>query len=357
MKRAAVVFGLGVLIVLGFQPADARHRTDLLSVRIDIEPVEPEQDYLVAFSVDPTSSMVTILNGGRDVINGSFSVESVTCLNCAPGCIDGAQRQVQIDLEATEALPPGYAVAELTSANYSVTDVLYSTRAGLASGAELLITIEGDVLECGEWFNVYFNICDSEPETWQSSCASSSAMKDLIINEWADAGTDIDYIELDNKGGSSVSLTANLQVVYNTTTVTVSQYMLSSNNDPSTDWVDLPYTVAAGEKVILVDSDIEQADINTIRGWDSGAACVLIRTNQTTLIGSGDRLDETQAYLQEGAWRWSHTPELPTSLSSTYSGLRSTFVYETDPTTDETRWYSGIASSARRTPGAANGNP
>ena len=122
----------------------------------------------------------------------------------------------------------------------------------------------------------------------------------------------------------------NLEVFYNATTVSVSQYMLATNDDPATDWVNLPYTVAAGERVILVDSDIDQADIQTIRAYGGASACVLIRTNQTTLIGSGDRLSDTRANLQDGDWTWSHTP--PTTPANTTAGKPPAIDWPADTT-------------------------
>lgn len=358
MKKSIIFVAAALFFLLGIQSGAAEVRPGLDASVLVSQPQDETLGRQFGFSVDPDTSLVYVLNPGRDVINGNFNVQSVICTDCVSPCAVPAVRTVQVNLVANTNVAPGYGVSALTNANYMVTDVQYSTQAGLTNGSPLIITITGNVLDCGDWFNVFFDVCDSAPPgDWTDPCSPTSAMANLTINEWADAGTNVDYIELDNKGSSAVTLTANLEVVYNSTTVTVSQYMLASNNNPATDWVDLPYTVPAGEKVILVDSDIEQADINTIRGWDGGTACVLIRTNQGTLIGSGDRLDDTQAYLQEGGWRWSRTPELPNSLSSTYSGLLNTFVFGTDATTDETKWYTGIASSARRTPGAANGVP
>ncbi len=77
-----------------------------------------------------------------------------------------AVRTVQVDLVANTNVAPGYGVSVLTSANYTVTDVQYSTQAGLTNGAPLRITITGNVLDCGDWFNVFFDVCDSAPINW-----------------------------------------------------------------------------------------------------------------------------------------------------------------------------------------------
>ncbi len=151
----------------------------------------PAQGHLVGLKIDPDSGAVRILSrNGRAVINPDFSMVSATCLNCGGGC-PPVSRSVDVVLQAVVAVPGGYGVSSLTSANYSVTNVGYSTQAALIAGQQVTITITGDVLDCSTSFNVYFNMCDSTPANWGDSCPVSFGPEGVLNNNaGGDSGVD-----------------------------------------------------------------------------------------------------------------------------------------------------------------------
>jgi len=133
----------------------------------------PRPDHLVRLRIDPNGSVVQILpRASRVVINSSFAVVSVSCLDCGTPC-PPFERSVQVVLEATTAVDAGYGVSDLTSNNYTLLpdgEVQYSTRAALSAGQQITITITGDVLDCTNWFSVYFNLCDLAPRQPTDPC-------------------------------------------------------------------------------------------------------------------------------------------------------------------------------------------
>ncbi|PKK88835.1 MAG: hypothetical protein CVV64_16970, partial [Candidatus Wallbacteria bacterium HGW-Wallbacteria-1] len=171
-----------------------------------------------------------------------------------------------------------------------------------------------------------------------------NSMATLYITEWNDsASANLDYIEIHNSGGTAVNVTADLKIV-GASTFSITDYMLANEDNEATQWKALPVSLPAGGYAIVVDKDILQANIQAIRAFGGASPCILLRSDQTALIGGGDRLFDTQAYLNNGTFNWSRTPVAGAVASSTSTGLLSGFNFGTDDTTVAAKWYSGNAS-------------
>jgi len=181
----ALVFGL-----FG-RPADAQRSTDGRGVRRIDTVFTPPQPHLVGIKVNAEEGVVELLpQTGREVVNAKFSMVSASCLDCGGGC-PSFSRSVAIVLQANVAVAGGYGVSSLTSGNYSVTGVGYSTQAALAPGQQTTITVTGTVLDCSTNFNVYFDMCDSTPSNWADSCpVSFGPVGVLNTNAGGDSGGD-----------------------------------------------------------------------------------------------------------------------------------------------------------------------
>lgn len=189
----------------------------------------------------------------------------------------------------------------------------------------------------------------------------------LTITEWADAGTNVDYIEITNFSGTSISIDdSNFAIVFDGNDVKLNKYYTNNGTtEIETDFTGGSVTIAAGEIFIIVDSDVvTNSSLSTIRSFiiddghggntSTGNNVKVFLSNETTLIGSTDRLDDQQVYLKYDTDTWSYTPYPFTSGTSTYSWLRNTFIWGTNSTDDNAYWANG--SSGSRTPGGSN-NP
>ena len=191
-----------------------------------------------------------------------------------------------------------------------------------------------------------------------NACTPPPDQTPLLINEWADAGANVDYIEIKNSGASAVTVDTNLRVVFGTgagTSATLTAYLPDGVNDPGTGSLSLSsgVSIAPGELFLIVDSDVAVGDITTLRGFNGFTGKIFLST-ESTLIGTGDRLSDNQAYLSNGLVNWSQTPSPFTVGTSTYSALKASFVVGTDSTLTNGNWCNGTAG-AMRSAGVDNG--
>ncbi len=183
----------------------------------------------------------------------------------------------------------------------------------------------------------------------------------LTINEWGDAGSNVDYLELKNLSSSSWVVTnSNTRITYGAgagTTVTATNYLEKKVGAvASATAASAGVVLDPGEIILYVDSDVGDANITTIRGYNSFTGRIFIGSEGTTL-GSNDRLDENQANLSDGTNTWSFTPTTTdwnnaNVGTSTYSYLKSSFSCSSSATTTTSNWKNG--SSSNRTAGTEN---
>jgi len=125
---------------------------------------------LVKLRVHPSSGVVLLGDRmARDNTDSSFDFVSAVCPDCGGPC-PPVSRTVEVTLAANTAVAGGYGVSNLVNSNYTVTNVSYSTQGPLTDGQQLVITIVGDVIDCGTWFNVWFSVCDQAPLAWDDPC-------------------------------------------------------------------------------------------------------------------------------------------------------------------------------------------
>lgn len=200
--------------------------------------------------------------------------------------------------------------------------------------------------------------------SWTTSGAAQGSLTDLIITEWGDAGSNVDYIEVKNFGSLPVTITdSNLTVYYNSTDVTLTHYIDSNETDIANKAaLASGISIGAGEYFLIVDSDINISHIATIRGYDSFTGKLLL-SNQSTLLGTdgiGDRLHQGQAYLKDdNANSWSRTPTssdwgTANVGTSTYSCLKTSFNLGDDSSL-ASFWGNGTATNYRSA-GVSNAN-
>lgn len=190
-----------------------------------------------------------------------------------------------------------------------------------------------------------------------------AAIMSLFITEWADAGSDLDYVELRNFGTRAITIDEDFYLVYGATTVSTKLVKWGTNNT-ELDWLNVsstPAVVEPGEVILIVDEDIFNADDGTANfdqlvSWGLPAGTKVFLSEETTLIGANDRLDEGQAHLEWGDAKWSYTPpveEFSTNVgTSTYSKLKVGFDPATDSSSDTANWENG--SSSIKSPGTWN---
>jgi uncharacterized repeat protein (TIGR03803 family) len=143
---------------------------------------------MFGFRIDPLSGDVRRpAELSRSIINSSFDVVSVECLDCGPPC-PPPTRTVQVVLEATEPVADYFGVSNVTSGNYDLTSVVLDTNLALDVGERVTITITGDVLSCESWFNVWLNMCSVAPVAPACTCPTWS-----LIHEFAGGGDDGAY--------------------------------------------------------------------------------------------------------------------------------------------------------------------
>lgn len=180
----------------------------------------------------------------------------------------------------------------------------------------------------------------------------------IFINEWADAGTNLDYIELKNYSLEDKPLKADsLYVVFGENEQTYCSLTQICRFD-ETNGVDIcePFTkelvIASHEIVLIVDQDTSTDNLATIRGFNNFFGKIFL-SSETTLIGSGDRLSDSHARLCSAncAQSWSKTPDplLFGELigTSTYSSLKADFNPDIDNSTDTNSWNNGSSDTLR----------
>jgi hypothetical protein len=177
----------------------------------------------------------------------------------------------------------------------------------------------------------------------------------LLINEWADGSSNVDYIELKNFGAASVLVDSNLRINFGGgTSASLTAYLNDGEGDPGNSIaLGAGVSIAPGEIILVVDSDVAIANITTIRGYNGFTGKIFL-SDESTLIGTNDRLDDNQASLSNGAQTWSQTAFPFTAGTSTYSALKASFVFGVDVTTLDTNWCNG-AAGAQRSAGVDNG--
>ncbi len=199
-----------------------------------------------------------------------------------------------------------------------------------------------------------------------TTSAGGGALTSLMINEWGDAGTGLDYIEIKNYGSNSVTISdTNFKVVFGATfgtEVILNQVCNDSvvlNCAATTSGI----SIAANEIFLIVESDVTDGNLSAIRGYNSFSGKIFV-SSESTLIGTGDRLSENPAKLCDNACSssWSLTPVADGTTNtgtfggevgtSTYSHLVSTFSLG-DDTSLFANWQNGTAT-AHRTAGTEN---
>ncbi|MDX1960841.1 MAG: lamin tail domain-containing protein [Leptospiraceae bacterium] len=159
----------------------------------------------------------------------------------------------------------------------------------------------------------------------------------VLITEWSDGATNMDYIELKNFGTSSVILDESIIIEYGVT-FSQSEPLFQYAGDGSNTLGTIPsggVSIASSESVIVCESDAVLANLRAANGF-TGKIFALNRTSLMT-TGSSQLLRQNPARLKSGATTWSLTPNLSTfTLSTQY--LRSGFNFSTNTTSDSNQW-------------------
>lgn len=170
----------------------------------------------------------------------------------------------------------------------------------------------------------------------------------FLINEWADAGTNVDYIEIKNFGAAAVPVDSNLRINFAANVVALTAYLNDGEGDPANQIaIGGGVSIAPGEIILVVDSDVGIANITTIRGYNGFTGKIFL-SDDSTLISGTQRLDDNQASLSNGAQTWSQTPFPFTPGGSTYSTLKNSFVFGVELTTTNANWCNGSSAAQRR---------
>lgn len=144
---------------------------------------------------------------------------------------------------------------------------------------------------------------------------------DLVITEWADAATDLDYIEIKNFSEFAVYIPQNFTICLGQTSDKISPESSLTLADYSIDdssWISIPadgVRIGPGEFILLVDEDLNQGvNLETFRlEWGSGVEAPfklfrLTGNGADSLIGTRDKLAESPAWLSSGSTVWCKTP-------------------------------------------------
>ena len=103
------------------------------------------------------------------------------------------------------------------------------------------------------------------------------------------------------------------RILIGTTEISLSKYGTTSNvsifaSIPTSGGV----SIAPDEVILVVDSDVTAANLNTIIGWGVPVGTKFFTSSESTLLGTtGDRLDDNRAFLKSGSYEWSHTDRPP----------------------------------------------
>lgn len=189
----------------------------------------------------------------------------------------------------------------------------------------------------------------------QASFVGPTQLTGLFINEWADAGSDIDYIEIKNfSTGDIIVTSSNLAIVYGDMEQTQASltHVCHDSVISQCKEIDNGVAISSQEIFLVMDGDAEDSDLEQVRAFNGFTGKILL-SSESTLIGSGDRLSDNPAKLCNGdcSREWSVTPpsqEFADQVGdSTYSYLASSFDPSAQQTTDPSVWHNGTARNAR----------
>jgi len=131
------------------------------------------------------------------------------------------------------------------------------------------------------------------------------------------------------------------------TSVTLTKY--GTGDDPAAYTTFTSLSLAPGEVILVIESDVTIANIQTIKGYGVPTDTKFFVSTESTLIGSNDRLGQSQAKLKQASSEWSLTPDIASMTSVTYSSLKSGFDHLANSTSDGAWWNNG--STEFRKPG------
>lgn len=190
--------------------------------------------------------------------------------------------------------------------------------------------------------------------------APPSGLEYLIITEWGNDTTTgpVDFAELRNFGSGNITISSSLRLVLSYDNSLLSLTHWGTNSDPALFTpIGSGVSIAPGEIVLVVESDLSIANITKLRGWGLPETCKIFLSTATTLVGTGDLLSQNRIWLtnNDGNPAWSITPN-PVLFASnvgtgTFSVIKTGFDPTTHNTTDTSWWANGSAGGIFRTPG------
>ncbi|HQH31082.1 MAG TPA: hypothetical protein PK900_09335 [Spirochaetota bacterium] len=199
------------------------------------------------------------------------------------------------------------------------------------------------------------------PSTTTTTLSNTNDLRNLLINEWFDGGTNEDYIEIKNFGTRDVVIDdTNFKVVFGSnqaTVATLHSFLAEYEDNPANKIPTSNGTVIkSGEIFLIVDSDVSMDNILTIRNWNNFTGKIFL-SNEKNLIGHNDRLSDNYAFLEDiFANKWSITPDPAVFKEnvgySTCSYIIRNFDIYLDSSEDPASWRNSTAR--RRTAGVDN---
>lgn len=275
-------------------------------------PAGSPQTVFIAFTNTGNSNLLFNAGTPRAVLSGAsaFSVSQDLPASAAP--LGGGLLQLQV------LVPDGN----------SYQSVLYITNNGPVSPFAVNLKAEG--------------LADT-----------ASLLTNLYITEWADVGSDVDYIELRNFGTQTLYLDTDFRINFGTAT-SASLVSWGIGNDTN-QWQAVSagdIAVAPGEIIIVADSDLFNATDGTANydqfiTWGMPAGTKVFTSTEATLLGSGDRLSDNQAWLSHNSRSWSYTPSAADFASigtSTLSSLKVGFDPAVSSSSNASNWVNTTAT-------------
>ncbi|HNZ27593.1 MAG TPA: hypothetical protein PLG34_00880 [Spirochaetota bacterium] len=199
------------------------------------------------------------------------------------------------------------------------------------------------------------------PSTTTTTLSNTNDLRNLLINEWFDGGTNEDYIEIKNFGTRDVVIDdTNFKVVFGSnqaTVATLHSFLAEYEDNPANKIPTSNGTVIkSGEIFLIVDSDVSMDNILTIRNWNNFTGKIFL-SNEKNLIGHNDRLSDNYAFLEDiFENKWSITPDPAVFKEnvgySTCSYIIRNFDIYSGSSKDPASWKNSTAR--RRTAGANN---
>ncbi len=231
----------------------------------------------------------------------------------------------------------------------------------------LLVTFNTDLSTEQIELNLVGTIHDAQgfplsPEYQSAILAVDQDFSGIRINEWADAGSNLDYVELKNFSDQELFLEPDsIQLVYGKDHETRASLLSlciplqdgepgfpGDNCQPFSEGV----RIQPGEIFLVVDRAVEALHLQSIRAFNGYNGKIFL-SSESTLIGSMDRLSDSYASLcnKHCVRTWSQTPDANLFRdqvgTSTYSVLRADFIPGTHNTQDPANWANGNASEKR----------